>query len=58
MIYCVPVMRIMREMQKGDVPITFASPELLEKLTGYVPSTRIDVGVRAFVEWYRGYYGA
>ena len=54
----VPVMRIMREMQKGDVPITFASPELLEKLTGYVPSTRIDVGVRAFVEWYRGYYGA
>ena len=53
----VPVIRIMREMQKGDVPITFASPELLEKLTGYIPATRIDVGVGAFVEWYRGYYG-
>jgi UDP-glucuronate 4-epimerase len=53
-----PIQRIMREMQKGDVPITFASPELLEKLTGYTPSTRIDAGVKAFVEWYRGYYGA
>jgi UDP-glucuronate 4-epimerase len=46
----------MKEMQKGDVPTTFASPELLEKLTGYVPATRIDAGVRAFVEWHRGYY--
>ncbi len=52
-----PVKRIMREMQKGDVPITFASPELLEKLINYTPSTRIDTGVSAFVKWYRGYYG-
>jgi len=51
-----PVKRIMKEMQKGDVPITSASPELLAKLTGYVPATRIDAGVKAFVEWYRGYY--
>jgi UDP-glucuronate 4-epimerase len=51
-----PVQRIMKEMQKGDAPITFASPKLLEGLIGYIPSTRIDTGVKAFVQWYRGYY--
>ena len=35
---------------------TFASPDLLE-LIAYKPSTGIDAGVMAFVEWYRGYYG-
>jgi UDP-glucuronate 4-epimerase len=52
----VQVQRKMIEIQKGDAPTTFASPELLETLTGYVPSTRIEAGVKAFVEWYRGYY--
>ena len=45
------------EMHKGDVPATFASPDLLERLIAYEPSTGIDAGVMAFVEWYRGYYG-
>jgi nucleoside-diphosphate-sugar epimerase len=45
------------EMHKGDVPATFASPDLLERLIAYKPSTGIDAGVMAFVEWYRGYYG-
>jgi UDP-glucuronate 4-epimerase len=40
-------------MQKGDVPITFANCDLLESLTGYRPSTGIDVGVAALVDWYR-----
>ena len=52
-----PVQRRFLEMQKGDVPATFASPDLLERLIGYKPSTGIEVGVKAFVEWYRGYYG-
>jgi UDP-glucuronate 4-epimerase len=43
-------------MHKGDVPATFASPDLLERLIAYKPSG-IDAGVMAFVEWYRGYYG-
>jgi len=43
-------------MQKGDVVATFASPDLLERLIGYKPSTAIDVGVAAFVAWYRGFY--
>ena len=40
-------------MQKGDVPITFANCDLLEKLTGYRPSTDIAAGVAALVDWYR-----
>jgi len=52
-----PVQRRFLEMQKGDVPATFASPDLLERLIGYKPSTGIETGVKAFVEWYRGYYG-
>ncbi|MDE2361426.1 MAG: GDP-mannose 4,6-dehydratase [Hyphomicrobiales bacterium] len=41
-------------MQKGDVPVTFANCDLLERLTGYRPSTGIDKGVAALVAWYRG----
>jgi UDP-glucuronate 4-epimerase len=50
-----PVQRRLLEMQKGDVPATFASPDLLELLIAYRPSTGIEVGVKAFVEWYRCY---
>ena len=53
----VPIKRRMLDMQKGDVRATFASADLLEKLTGYRPSTQIDEGVAAFVQWYRDYYG-
>jgi UDP-glucuronate 4-epimerase len=42
-------------MQKGDVPQTFASPDLLKALTGFVPQVEVDDGVRAFVDWYRSY---
>jgi UDP-glucuronate 4-epimerase len=40
-------------MQKGDVPQTFASSDLLKALTGFVPQVEVADGVRAFVEWYR-----
>jgi UDP-glucuronate 4-epimerase len=52
-----PVQRRMLPMQKGDVPATWASAELLETLISFVPATGIRDGVKAFVEWYRGYYG-
>ena len=52
----VPIQRGMREMQKGDVPATWAAPDLLRALTGYVPHTEVETGVRAFVDWYRGRY--
>ncbi|MDP1732416.1 MAG: NAD-dependent epimerase/dehydratase family protein, partial [Devosia sp.] len=41
-------------MQMGDVAETHADAGLLRALTGYVPVTPVEVGVKAFVEWYRG----
>lgn len=51
----VRLVRRMLPMQPGDVPTTFASPDLLKALTGYVPQTRVDAGVRAFIDWFREY---
>ncbi|HMN51179.1 MAG: NAD-dependent epimerase [Xanthobacteraceae bacterium] len=45
-------------MQPGDVTDTFANADLLEKLTGYRPSTTVEEGVGAFVDWYREYFKA
>jgi UDP-glucuronate 4-epimerase len=45
------------EMQKGDVPATWADAGLLQRLTGYAPKTDIRDGMRRFVAWYRDYYG-
>jgi UDP-glucuronate 4-epimerase len=49
--------RNMLPMQQGDVPRTFASPELLKQLTGYCPQTGLAQGMSAFTSWYRDYYG-
>lgn len=48
--------KIMLPMQAGDVPATFANIEALSRL-GYSPTTSIDVGIPAFVNWYRAYKG-
>jgi UDP-glucuronate 4-epimerase len=45
-------------MQPGDVTATEADTSALEQLTGFRPHTPVEEGVRRFVEWYRGYYGA
>lgn len=47
-----PARRRMLPMQQGDVPRTFASPDLLLALTGRKPETDLEVGVEAFVRWY------
>ena len=44
------------EMQKGDVPATWANADLLKELTGYRPQTDIRDGIAAFVAWFRDYY--
>jgi len=46
----------MLPMQPGEVPATWASRALLERLIGDVPTTPLDVGLRAFVDWYRAEY--
>lgn len=44
------------DMQKGDVPETWADATLLEELTDYKPKTSTADGIAAFVDWYRSYY--
>ena len=44
------------DIQKGDVPATWADATLLEELTGYRPQTDVREGIKRFVEWYREYY--
>jgi UDP-glucuronate 4-epimerase len=43
-------------LQLGDVPDTYADVEDLVRDVGYKPATTVEQGVKAFVEWYRGYY--
>ena len=45
-------------MQAGDVPITYADSEALERDYGFTPKIDIRTGLRAFAEWYKDYYGA
>ncbi len=51
-----PVQRNLMPMQPGDVRDTFASAALLQKLTGYKPSTPVEEGVARFIDWYREYF--
>ncbi|MCD8310517.1 MAG: GDP-mannose 4,6-dehydratase [Prevotellaceae bacterium] len=43
-------------MQPGDVPVTYADTSALEADFGYKPSTSLRDGLRAFAQWYAGYY--
>ena len=42
-------------MQSGDVPATYADTNLLNDLIGYIPTTNVENGVAAFVDWFRWY---
>ena len=43
-------------MQPGDVPVTYADSEALERDYGFRPRIGIREGLRAFAEWYARYY--
>ena len=43
-------------MQPGDVPVTYADSEALERDYGFTPKIGIRQGLRAFAEWYKKYY--
>ena len=43
-------------MQAGDVPVTYADAEALERDYGFTPKIGIREGLRAFAEWYAAYY--
>lgn len=53
----IPAKRNLMEMQKGDVPATWADASLLQSLTGYRPQTDVRDGIARFVAWFRDYYG-
>ena len=48
----------LQPMQPGDVVATAADTRALEAAVGFRPRTRLDEGIRRYVEWHRGYYGA
>ena len=43
-------------MQAGDVPVTYADSEALERDYGFRPTIGIRDGLRKFAEWYKEYY--
>jgi len=49
--------KIMMDLQPGDVPATYADVQDLMDDLGYKPATPIRQGVKAFVDWYRAFYG-
>ncbi len=44
-------------MQPGDVPVTYADSEALERDYGFTPRIGIREGLRSFAEWYKEFYG-
>jgi len=45
------------EMQAGDVFETFADIEHIKEILGWGPKTSPEEAIKAFVGWYREYYG-
>ena len=43
-------------MQPGDVPVTIADTEPLERDFGFKPHTPLREGLRKFAEWYKEFY--
>lgn len=43
-------------MQPGDVPVTYADTEPLERDYGFKPSTPLRDGLRKFAQWYKEFY--
>ncbi len=42
-------------IQKGDIPVSFASISNLNKITGYKPKTTVNKGILNFIKWYKEY---
>ena len=43
-------------MQPGDVPVTYADTDALEKAVGFKPNTPLREGLRKFARWYKAFY--
>jgi UDP-glucuronate 4-epimerase len=52
-----PAEKRLLPMQPGDVRDTYADITAIQRDLGFAPTTSIDRGVPAFVNWYREYHG-
>lgn len=43
-------------IQPGDVPVTYACIDLIDKAVGYQPQTTLEEGLQKFADWYVEYY--
>ena len=48
--------KIMMPLQPGDVPATYADVDDLVNDLGYQPSTKVQTGIKNFIDWYKEYY--
>ncbi len=49
--------KIMMPMQPGDVEVTWADTEALERDIGYRPGVSLEEGIARFAEWFKEYNG-
>ncbi len=45
------------EIQPGDVPQTYANIDRLYEFVNYKPTTRIETGIKNFINWFKNYTG-
>ena len=45
------------DIQPGDVAATYADVDDLMEDVGFRPDTPIEVGIKRFVQWFKGFYG-
>jgi UDP-glucuronate 4-epimerase len=48
--------KVFEPLKPGDVPVTYASTDLLQKAVGFKPKTPIKEGLQKFANWYVEYY--
>ncbi|MEO8665030.1 MAG: GDP-mannose 4,6-dehydratase, partial [Ignavibacteria bacterium] len=51
-----PAVKVFKDMQPGDVKITYADSSKLAEFIDYKPATRIEDGLEKFVGWFKQYY--
>jgi len=47
--------RVLKPMQPGDVPATYADISAIQHDVGFRPTTSVEIGIPIWVDWYRGY---
>ncbi len=53
----VQAIRVLKPMQPGDVPATFADVSAMRRDFGWAPTTDLHTGLGRFVAWWRGHFG-